>query len=43
MSTVPVVPMEEKVAVLDEKSAKVGVGSPTEYAMKFACASMSCE
>ena len=43
-STVPVAPIEEKVAVLDERAAKAGTNNTAkDYAMKFACASMSSE
>ena len=43
MSTAQVAPIEEKVAVLDEKGVKAAkVSSASDYAMKFACASMSC-
>ncbi|PSR73910.1 hypothetical protein PHLCEN_2v10268 [Hermanssonia centrifuga] len=41
MSTVTIAPLEEKVAVLDEKAAKAGSSSTRDYMMKFVCAAMS--
>lgn len=44
MSTVTIAPIEEKVAVLDDKKARVPGGSSNrDYVMKFVCAAMSSE
>lgn len=43
MSTVSITPIEEKAAVLDDTGVKGGSSNPKDYAIKFACASMSSE
>ena len=41
MSTVSAAPMQEKVALLDEKATRLQKKTQGNYAMKFVCAAMS--
>ena len=42
-SSVSITPIEQKVAAVDEKLAQRRAPTPRDYALKFACASMSSE